>query len=397
MPAALARVSSDVIVEIIACLDVDSVLQIGCACTSLRKTTVLDRVWMPRLATCGLGRFPLDDDALAAFAALGTNARRLCLQCLPWRPRRGTVPDEESMFQSSWSWRPGWLPRRLRQAESSVDWIFVEIYVSRLVDDDSEDDSDGLEGRLPEHLRYVLPDANDQRYSESYIKRVITRKFIRLQNSLGFPEELVVPLDVDTHYERITQEVFEVRVMMQLGGILVPLADTCCMDGTDIKRHQQSFCHVDDEHRLRMDLHMVFDGSHFGHFALSWAVTADYQSAPHYLESGETALRDFQKYHATRFMSTIDHDDNEFQYSFACDYERDTQDPRIFDFTRKKPGPGGEQLALTLQGHCTALREAETRVARCRAAAAEAQQALESALNSRAAAYRLADEDFLEP
>ena len=96
-------------------------------------------------------------------------------------------------------------------------------------------------------------------------------------------------------------------------------------------------------------------------------------------------------------MSTIDHDDNEFQYSFACDYERDTQDPRIFDFTRKKPGPGGEQLALTLQGHCTALREAETRVARCRAAAAEAQQALESALNSRAAAYRLADEDFLEP
>ena len=143
-----------------------------------------------------------------------------------------------------------------------------------------------------------------------------------------------------------------------------------------------------------MDLRMVFDGSHFGHFALSWAVINDYGSAPHYLESGETALRDFQKYHATRFMSTIDHDENEFQYSFACDYERDSQDPRIFDFTRKKPG--GEQLALTLQGHCTALREAETRVARCRAAAAEAQQALEDALNSRAATYRHADMDFLE-
>lgn len=137
---------------------------------------------------------------------------------------------------------------------------------------------------------------------------------------------------------------------------------------------------------------MVFDGSHFGHFALSWAVTTDYESAPHYLESGETALRDFQKYHATRFMSTIDNGE-EFQYSFACDYERDTQDPRIFDFTRKKPS--GEQLALTLQGHCTALREAETRVGRCRAAAAKAQRALENALNSRAATYRHADVDFL--
>ena len=127
--AALARVSNDVVVEILAFLDVESVLQVGAASTSLRTTTSLDRVWAPRLATCGLGRFPLGASALAELATLRRDARRLCLQCLPWRPRRGTGPDTASTWQSSWSWRPSqMMPERLRQPTSSGDWIFVEVY-----------------------------------------------------------------------------------------------------------------------------------------------------------------------------------------------------------------------------------------------------------------------------
>ena len=43
----LARVSSDVIVEILSWLDIESVLQAG-ASKTLRTTTSLERVWAPR-------------------------------------------------------------------------------------------------------------------------------------------------------------------------------------------------------------------------------------------------------------------------------------------------------------------------------------------------------------
>ena len=62
------RLHNDAIVEVLAFLDVDSVLQVGGTCPSLRKATLLDRVWTPRLATAGLGRSALDANALTELA-----------------------------------------------------------------------------------------------------------------------------------------------------------------------------------------------------------------------------------------------------------------------------------------------------------------------------------------
>ena len=247
----LARVSSDVIVEILSWLDIESVLQAG-ASKTLRTTTSLERVWAPRLATCGLGRFPLGAGALADLATLRRDARRLCLQCLPWRPRRGTGPDAVSMWQSSWSWRPSqMMPERLHQPSSSGDWIFVEVYEALSSPEDR---------RQPEHV--CLPGMPPM---ASCIKRMVAQKFISVKDCGvdNFPEKIRVPLDVDpgVDYSDYQQQdsslTFEVRVLMLLDGIMVPLLDSCSMEGdSDNRYHTEISPQCGFEGPLSIDLDM---------------------------------------------------------------------------------------------------------------------------------------------
>ena len=236
--AALARVSNDVVVEILAFLDVESVLQVGAASTSLRTATLLDRVWTPRLATCGLGRFAVDAGALAELSTIKVDARRLCLQCIPWRPRRGTGPAATSSWQSSWSWRPSQMPERLHQPNSSGDWIFVEVYERGSI----YQPSDTISDVNAEHLRVTFPGVRDDNYID-IVTRAIAHKFVRVEDCTfdDFPDRISVPLNVDLppqeeHGEDNFLE-WEVRVLVQLGGILVPFADTCCMQIADEDRY----------------------------------------------------------------------------------------------------------------------------------------------------------------
>ena len=340
--AALARAGSDMVVEILAFLEVESVLQVGAASTSLRTATLLDRVWTPRLATCGLGRFAVDAGALAELSTIKVDARRLCLQCLPWRPRRGTGPDAVSIWQSSWSWRPlSVMPEWLHQPTSSGDWIFVEVYEAHLVPG---------EDRQPEHV--CQPGMSPM---ESCIKRMVAQKFISVKDCGvdNFPEIIRVPLDVDpgVDYSDYQQQdsplIFEVRVLMQLDGIMVPLLESCCMEGGgDDERHQfWSQCGFEGrplQNNLVMDISYPDTDAvcRFNFLDIKWMVydpqTGDDIPNAIGMGKGEQVMRDFHKANATRLISKID-DVGPYRYSFACDYERHGRNSNLFDFTRKKP------------------------------------------------------------
>jgi len=339
--AALARVSSDVVVEILAFLDVESVLQVGAASTSLRTTTLLDRVWTPRLATCGLGRFAVAAGALAELATIKVDARRLCLQCLPWRPRRGTGPDAAPTWQSSWSWRPSqMMPERLHQPTSSGDWIFVEVYEAHPAPE---------EGRQPEHVCSPgMPPTT------SCIKRMVAQRFISVKDCGvdNFPEIIRVPLDVDpgVGYIDFQQQdsslMFEVRVLMQLDGILVPLLDSCCMEGdSDNRYHVEISSQFGFDGPLSIDLDMDItypnpdNDCYFNSLDIKWTVieAETWKIFPNAIGKGEQSMRDFHKANATPLISKTQ--DSHFKYSFACDYKRDTQNPELFDFRLKKAWP----------------------------------------------------------
>ena len=324
--AALARASSDVIVEILSWLDIESVLQVGDASTSLRTTTSLDRVWAPRLATCGLTRFAVDARALAELSTIQVDARRLCLQCLPWRPRRGIGPDTVSMWQSSWSWRPSqMMPERLHQPSSSGDWIFVEVY---------EAQNGGVDSRQAENV--CLPGMPP---SIACIKRMVAQKFISVKDCDvdNFPNSIRVPLNLEPRadYSGFQDGLFfEVRVLMQLDGIMVPLLETCCMDGQGDERHHISSQCGFEGRCLSTDLTMDItypdtdNACCFHCLGIQW----------HAIEgNGEQFMRDFHKAYATLLISKTVDIYHEFKYSFACDYKRDTLRPNFFDFRFKKP------------------------------------------------------------
>jgi len=366
--AALARVSSDVIAEILPFLDVESVVQVGAASTSLRTAALLDRVWTPRLATCGLGRFAVDAGALAELSTIKVDARRLCLQCLPWRPRRGTGPAAASTWQSSWSWRPSQMPERLHQPNSSGDWIFVEVYERGNIYQPG-DTSD----KNAEHLRVTFPGVRDDNYID-IVTRAIAHKFVRVEDCTfdDFPDRISVPLNVvllpqeEEHGEDNFLE-WEVRVLVQLGGILVPFADTCCMQIADEDRYhvtkQSALIDVGQDLTVSVEkyleqgrLHSIdlvwsigkqLDDDDFRTFVGGGSGGGGYQVLENdVLGAGEQGLRAFHN-DATRVISTIEDGDtwhlSNYRYSFACDYERhpnsrDGPNSNLFDFTRKK-GP----------------------------------------------------------
>lgn len=352
--AALARVSNDVVVEILAFLDVESVLQVGAASTSLRTATLLDRIWAPRLATCGLGRFAVDAGALAELSTIKVDARRLCLQCLPWRPRRGTGPDGASTWQSAFSWRPPWImPESLHQPASSGDWFFVEIYESNSTYNDSVD------RRLPDHLRVSMPENR----GIDFLYGLVARKVVRLEECDvdGFPN-VHVPLNVDLnkHVDGTNASpLFEVRVFMQLDGILVPLADTCCMVKGCGVGHGYHITNrwINETERLFVAVQQVYVDvdrdddtaltSAVDSIEISWSFHQNTVSHDGKLGAGKQALRDFHKQNSAQVISAL-HDSGwgDNSYSFACDYERDRRNPSLFDFMRKSadapprdPGP----------------------------------------------------------
>ena len=197
---------------------------------------------------------------------------------------------------------------------------------------------------------------------ESCIKRMVAQKFISVKDCGvdNFPEIIRVPLDVDpgVDYSDYQQQdsslIFEVRVLMQLDGIMVPLLESCCMegDGDDERHHISSQCGFEGH---PLEINLVMDISYpdtdavcrFNFLDIKWMVydpeTGDDIPNAIGMGKGEQVMRDFHKANATRLISKID-DINGlrsdpilgYRYSFACDYERDTQNPNLFDFTRKK-------------------------------------------------------------
>ena len=355
---ALARVSSDVVVEILSYLDnIESVLQVGGACASLRRMTSLDSAWKPRLRTCWPGRFDVDAGALAQLATLEVDPRRLCLQCLPWRPRRGTGPDGASTWQSAFSWRPPWImPESLHQPASSGDWFFVEIYESNTSYNDSVD------RRLPDHLRVSMPENR----GIDFLYGLVARKVVRLEECDvdGFPN-VHVPLNIDLnkHVDGTNASpLFEVRVFMQLDGILVPLADTCCMIKGCGVGHGYHYTNrwINETERLFVAVQQAYVDvnrdddtaltSVMESIEISWYFHENTVSHDGKLGAGKQALRDFHKQNSAQVISAIDDFDFEKfgdnSYYFACDYERDRRNPSLFDFMRKSadapprdPGP----------------------------------------------------------
>ena len=336
-------IHNDVLVEVLAFLDVESVLQVGGTCPSLRKATLLDRVWTPRLATAGLGRSALDANALTELARFSACPRRLCLQALPWRPRCGADPMGKALrMQSAFSWRPLPMPTSLRQPSAAGNWIFVEVY--EVVDRERSDIDVSQLTRLS--LDECPPCA------PHCIHHCIAKKFVSLDvcsvefgsGALRQRIEVTVPLGFD--FATVRKDCLEVRMFMQLDGMLLPVADSSCMDGSDTERAQRS-----DWDNLRFDL---FSRLHLDesttptrlanvNFDLGVNIRksdgpyVDYVTYPLKLvikkETSLDWLVDYHNSHAMRIISTIEDDGvlEGYNYTFACDYARDSADQ--FDFT----------------------------------------------------------------
>jgi hypothetical protein len=191
-------------------------------------------------------------------------------------------------------------------------------------------------------------------------------KFIPLDACcvFNFPEEVSVPLNVDLSADDdgVRDRVFDIRVFMQLDGILVPIADTCCMEGDENCRSHESMSFADKDHRLMVTLNMDIDWFpkyNCKRFELSWKfLDGDWDEIQeHNLGDCKQGLRRFHEYNAARVISTLEHGDSH-RYSFACDYERWSGNPALFDFSRKKPG-NHAALGPTHE----AIRAAETKVA----------------------------------
>lgn len=256
------------------------------------------------------------------------------------------------------------MPERLHQPNSSGDWIFVEVYERGNIYQPS-DTSDVN----PQHLRVTFPGVRDDNYID-IVTRAIAHKFVRVEDCTfdDFPDRISVPLNVDLppqeeHGEDNFLE-WEVRVLVQLGGILVPFADTCCMQIADEDRYhvtkQSALIDVGQDLTVLVEknveegatfrLHSLdlewsigkqLDDDEFRTFVGGGSGVGGYQVLENdILGAGEQGLRAFHN-DATRVISTIEDGDkwhlSNYRYSFACDYERDTQNPELFDFERKKP------------------------------------------------------------
>ena len=185
------------------------------------------------------------------------------------------------------------------------------------------------------------------------IKRMVAQNFISVKDCGvdNFPEIIRVPLDVGTptgvdysDYQHGGDLMFEVRVLMQLDGIMVPLLDSCCMEGDgDDRYHISPQCGFEGQclsTDLAMDITYPDTDNDFrlNSLDIKWMFlnAETWDGIPHLsMGKGEQVMRVFHKANATRLITKTESLD--FKYSFACDYERDTQNPELFDFERKKP------------------------------------------------------------
>ena len=245
------------------------------------------------------------------------------------------------------------MPKQLHN-HLSQDFVFVEVYETNW-------DNSSADGRRPEHYRVALPEVED---SKTFIKRRMAAKFIPLHacRVFNFPEEVRVPLNVDLSADDNYDRVFDIRVFMQLDGILVPVADTCCMEGDENCRSHESMSFADKDHRLMVTLDMDIDwfpNYNLKWFELSWKfLDSDWDEIrEHNLGDCKQGLSRFHEYNAARVISTLEQGDSH-RYSFACDYERWSGNQALFDFSRKKPG-NHAALGPTHE----AIRAAETKVA----------------------------------
>ena len=210
------------------------------------------------------------------------------------------------------------MPKQLHN-HLSQDFVFVEVYETNW-------DNSSADGRRPEHYRVALPEVED---SKTFIKRRMAAKFIPLDECrvFNFPEEVRVPLDVDLSADDVNYDrVFDIRVFMQLDGILVPIADTCCMEGEENCRSHESMSFADKDHRLMVTLDMDIDwfpNYNLKWFELSWKfLDGDWDEIrEHNLGDCKQGLSRFHEYNAARVISTLE-DGHAHRYSFACDYER---------------------------------------------------------------------------
>ena len=350
------RLHNDVLVEVLAHVDVESVLQVGAACRRLRTATLLDRVWTPRLATAGLGRSTLDATALAELAALGNCPRRLFLQCMPWRPRCGADPSAKAgRLQSTFSWRPLPMPPSLRQSDSGG-FFFVELC-------ESEDCERAEEmSNLSQLTRVSVPYPGWKDKEPHYYKQCFGHKFVALDRCIVEASRgplcewlrVTVPLNIDTSALTARDKCYlEVRVFMQLEGTLLPVADSCCMNGTDFgRRHGSRMMDSSGElgHTLKLDLRLQMTNE-------TWTVEADGKTAPAHLASlfldwncntreqvmgtyldlsdGMRGLVDLHNSHAMRVASTLCPEQG-FSYIFACDYDRDSAGQVDFSLNKRQ-------------------------------------------------------------
>ena len=187
---------------------------------------------------------------------------------------------------------------------------------------------------------------------------MVAQKFISVKDCDvdNFPNSIRVPLNLEPRadYSGFQDGLFfEVRVLMQLDGIMVPLLETCCMDGQGDERHHISSQCGFEGRCLSTDLTMDItypdtdNACCFHCLDIQWQVldaeTGDDIPNGIGMGKGEQVMRDFHKAYATLLISKTDDINYEFKYSFACDYRRDTQNlhPGLFDFRFKKAGAPG--------------------------------------------------------
>ena len=375
----LTSMNDDVLTLVLSYLDVAELLRTGATNVRHRRSSESNALWAPICTRVvadgcydaqprlGLSSAALDDASRDAVLRLAPSLRRLYLQCLPWRPGWGRWPTSHGALQgalqfgrTAWGWRPPHMPRTLRQPPSAAEWFFVEVYTT--------DYDEYVEDRRP--YGAVTRPAGD--YGHVRVRKAFASKVVRLEacSVRGFPGAVFIPLDIDAgDRENNYMATMDVRVLAMIGGVVVPVADTCWFAGEADARWLHipwdggdDLCSGSLHFSISMDIDVGAMPSTFKSLTLSWeeynaggdpVAEPDEYGAKLTLLDGLRGLRTF--YERPKAWSdtfrpidvlTSDDEHNGERHELASDFVRkkgpslDRPDGGEVDFTRRRPRPG---------------------------------------------------------
>ena len=249
---------------VVAALPPRSLSALRAACTQLKNLAEEEQLWECHCRSnwgLGLGSTPLSEVDHAALAQLMAHSswRRLFWQSAPLRPTERTPGVLAE--RSAWSAIPkNPMPPSLKQRVGS-DWLFVEIFVQCVNDSEvPPNDSEVPDRPLARGFWPLDVDTAAQKWpGTAELGRLWETENWVTGESVVFKLDPPLSVEHDNNADD-SEEVLGLRIIAQIGGTVLPLADTCHMFSDGRGGNEVSFTSARD-----VEVEVRFDPLVYGH------------------------------------------------------------------------------------------------------------------------------------